>query len=578
MLKQRHFKSILTSRQWKVRAHQSEWKGATSVPEAQQNILMGRGLSSLDDLDYSLGKIPHFRTIKNINKATQFLREIINDDKRILVVGDYDVDGATSTATAVTGLRMLGAKNVDYLIPNRLRTGYGLSPALIPEILQRSPDCVITVDNGISAIPAAQMLEEHGISLLVTDHHLPGEDLPASVAIINPNQIGDDFPCKNLAGVGVVFYLLCALRALMKKTDVDLKILVPWVALGTVADCVPLDHTNRTLVYQGLRMIQRSSRDDGIRALCMCAGIDATRITAEDIGFGLAPRLNAAGRLDDMSWGVACLLSSGSVALSHAQKLNDLNQERKSIQQMATEQTIRKLTDLYDEKSPPSVIVECDATWHEGIIGLIATRLKDQYMRPTFVLTQGEDGCLKGSGRSINAVHLHRLLQAVDRKHPGLLLQFGGHAMACGVKIDKKSLKLFASAVQELADEIYCADEYIEECECDGLVSAESLTIDLARFIRNATPWGQEFDEPIFCGRFMINDRRFMGEGRHMRLTLCLVGNQSLFNAVVFHCQQHAWESIDWDAPVWLVYRCKVNYYKGRESLQLQIIDAITDT
>lgn len=515
-----------------------------------------------------------YDSLKDIGLAADLLAHSVRTGGSILIIGDYDADGATGSALAVRGLRAMGASNVSYLVPSRFAFGYGLSPAVVDAAAPLSPDLIVTVDNGISSLAGVQRANELGIDVLVTDHHLPGDELPAAAAIVNPNRPGDGFPSKCIAGVGVVFYLLAALRARLRELDwfgtgrsaPNLAELLDLVALGTVADVVTLDRNNRILVEQGLRRIRAGRCTPGVSALLRVAGREPEQTTAKDLGFGVGPRLNAAGRLTEMSLGVECLLADDpDSALSMARELDALNRRRREIEgemKDRAEVVLEELT-LGAEGLPPALCL-FEADWHQGVIGILAARIRERYHRPAIAFAAADDGLLRGSARSIDGLHIRDLIDAVDRRRPGLIERFGGHAMAAGLSLRAEALNdfrdtLIAEARRELGDA-----PPVRELVSDGELPSAALDLDTAELLQDAGPWGKGFPEPLFDGRFQVLDSRIVGE-RHLKLRLRPPGGESI-DAIGFRLGKLAATAGD---QARLAYRLDVNSYRGIRSPQL---------
>lgn len=514
-----------------------------------------------------------------LDAAVSALEAAIASRQRLLIVGDFDCDGATSTGLAILGLKALGAAEVDFLVPNRFEYGYGLSPEIVAVAAERCPDLIITVDNGIASIDGVAAAASHGIPVIVTDHHLPGDALPDALAIVNPNQPGCPFPDKSLAGVGVMFYVLLALRARLRDSGhfVDrqapnLAEFLDLVALGTVADVVPLSHANRILVEQGLRRIRAGRCRPGISALLRVSGREASRLVASDLGFTVGPRLNAAGRLDDMSIGIRCLLSeSPSEALNLAAELDDLNRERRSIEQSMKDDAMRALSHLQlDASRVPAGLCLYDPTWHQGVVGILASRIKEQFHRPVIAFAEVDDGEIKGSARSIPGLHMRDTLDLVAKRHPKLLSKFGGHAMAAGLSLAKADFDDFKEAFVDAVAEQLSEEQLEAVVHSDGELSPAELSLDNAELLRNAGPWGQAFPAPLFHGRFSLQQQRIVGE-RHLKMTLAPLDQpQAIIDAIAFNV-----DTAQWPDPavreVELVYKLDSNLWRDRLSLQLLV-------
>jgi single-stranded-DNA-specific exonuclease len=540
-----------------------------------KQIYANRNVHNADELNNSVATLHDFKLFKDIDKASDLLIAALKAQSHILIVGDFDADGATSTATLMQGLEMFGFKHLDYLIPDRFSLGYGLSPALAKQIVQIKPDLVITVDNGISCIAGIDILKAVGIKVLVTDHHLQGEQLPNADAIVNPNRHECDFPSKSIAGVGVAFYLLIALRSVMRdqgyfdqQPPPNLANLLDIVALGTVADVVALDANNRTLVHQGLARIRSGKTRPGITALIEVANRNASRLSASDFGFSLAPRLNAAGRLDDMSLGIACLLSTDiNQARSIASELDSLNYARREIEQgmQAEAQAVLDRLAFSDDNIPDAICLFQD-DWHQGVIGILAGRLKEKYHRPTVIFAGGENGEIKGSCRSIEGLHMRDLLEGLNTADPHLINKFGGHAMAAGLSINEQHFNEFKRAF----DTAVSAQLSEESKRCivftDGELPNECFTMEFAQLLKQSGPWGQQFPEPVFEHTFELIQQRIVGE-KHLKLVLKHQSNR-LVDAIAFGIDVKEWP--DTQAHfVKVAYQLDINEFRGKFTLQL---------
>ena len=540
-----------------------------------KQIYATRNVINADELNNSAATLHDFKLFKDIDKASELLVNALNAQSRILIVGDFDADGATSTATLMQGLEMFGFKHLDYLIPDRFSLGYGLSPALAEQIVQINPELVITVDNGISCIAGIDILKAVGIKVLVTDHHLQGEQLPNADAIVNPNRHECNFPSKSIAGVGVAFYLLIALRSVMREQGYfeqqpppNLANLLDIVALGTVADVVALDANNRTLVHQGLARIRSGNTRPGITALIEVANRNAARLSASDFGFSLAPRLNAAGRLDDMSLGIACLLSNDiNQARRIAGELDSLNHARREIEQgmQAEAQAVLDRLAFNDDNIPDAICLFQD-DWHQGVIGILAGRLKEKYHRPTVIFAGGENGEIKGSCRSIEGLHMRDLLEGLNTADPHLINKFGGHAMAAGLSINEQNFNDFKKAF----DAAVTARLSEESKRCivftDGELPNECFTMEFAQLLKQSGPWGQQFPEPVFEHTFEVIQQRIVGE-KHLKLVLKHQSGR-LVDAIAFGIDVKEWP--DTEARfVKVAYQLDINEFRGKFSLQL---------
>lgn len=549
-------------------------------------IYAGRNIPTIEQTDYPLASLVPPDKLKGIDRAVDLLVQALEQQQRILVIGDFDVDGATSTTVAVEVLKALGARHVDYLVPDRFRFGYGLTPEIVEVALKFKPDLIITVDNGIASLQGVEAAHRNDIKVLITDHHLPGNQLPEADAIVNPNQPDDTFPSKSLSGVGVIFYVMMALRKRLRETgwfennDLDEPNLANWldlVALGTVADMVGLDYNNRILVANGLARIRNNTCHPGMQAILQLTNRNPALLSATDLGFVLAPRLNAAGRLDDMSVGIECLLSENvSRAMEYAVQLESLNAERREIQadmeqqaELALEQVDTVGNDL------PSGVCLYDERWHQGIVGLIASRIKDKTNRPVIAFARGDDGNLKGSARSVSGINIRDVLDSVATHNPGLLIKFGGHAMAAGLSIAEDRLEDFKRAFAREIDQLgHDADEP-ETIYTDGELLADELTIEFADLLKSAGPWGQGFPEPLFAGSFEVMESRVLKQ-KHLKLLLRVDENRTL-DAIAFNSinpQQAPGNDEPEYERVEVVYRLDVNEFRGDRKAQL-IIDHI---
>jgi len=549
-----------------------------NLPPLLTRLYAARGVRSAAELDKGLARLLPFQRLKGLDRAVELLVEALRERRRILLVGDFDADGATASSVGVLGLRLLGAAQVDYLVPNRFEYGYGLTPEIVAVALERRPELLVTVDNGISSIDGVAAAKAAGLRVLVTDHHLPGHELPAADAIVNPNQPGCDFPSKAMAGVGVIFYVLLALRARLRelgwfdatRAEPNLAELLDLVALGSVADVVPLDANNRILVHQGLARIRAGRARPGLRALLEVAGRDPRRTTASDLGFILGPRLNAAGRLDDMSLGIECLLCEDeALARDMAVQLDQLNQDRKAIEQGMQREALAQLRELPDQALPFGLCL-FEPDWHQGVIGILAARLKERYHRPAIAFADAGEGQLKGSARSIPGFHIRDALDAVATRQPGLIDRFGGHAMAAGLSLAQENLAAFAAAFDAEVRRQLCADDLAGRLLSDGSLSAEEFHLELARALRQAGPWGQHFPEPLFHGVFRIVQQRLVGE-RHLKLVVRSECGAAQLDAIAFNVDREQWPNptVTW---VELAYRLDVNEFRGRESVQLLVV------
>jgi single-stranded-DNA-specific exonuclease len=552
-----------------------------SWPDCLRKVLAARGIKSEQDLTYPLAELPKPEMLLGMDKAVVLLEQALQENWRIMIVADFDTDGATSCAVAIRGLTAMGVKQIDYIVPNRFVHGYGLTPELLADIPQENqPDLLITVDNGIASVAGVEQAHKRGIKVLVTDHHLPGETLPDAEAIINPNQYGDDFPSKNMAGVGVCFYLLLGLRQYLRQqgwfeqhniNEPKLTDLLDLVALGTVADVVPLDRLNRTLVNLGLTRMRKSLACAGINALIQVAGKQTAKLATTDLGFSVAPRLNAAGRMEDMGLGINTLLTDDfDEALNAAQLLDQINLERRAVEKDMQDQALQMLENMsFDDQQQPLAYCLYDESWHQGVVGLLASRIKERQHRPVIAFAPGDKGEIKGSARSIPGVHIRDVLALVAAQNPALLSKFGGHAMAAGLTLKEQDLEAFEKELLQVVEEQIEADVLEQKLNSDGEISHNDISLALAEFLPTAAPWGQGFPEPNFHGRFIVENVRTVGqEGDHLRLTLSLNNNRNIV-AMAFRQQQPDWLVAGVEAL--LHYRLDVNEFRNQRSVQMLV-------
>ncbi|MEM9171916.1 MAG: single-stranded-DNA-specific exonuclease RecJ [Pseudomonadota bacterium] len=530
-------------------------------------VLAARGVIVDEQRALALSQLAPVSSLGGIDAAAQLLQA--HRAQTIVIVGDFDADGATSAALLMRGLRALGFSSVSSLVPNRFEFGYGLSPEIVDVALQRAPSLIVTVDNGISSVDGVAHARAHGIEVLVTDHHLPPKQLPDATVIVNPNANGDDFSSKALAGVGVAFYVLAALeRALVPQGAASAGVaasLLDLVALGTVADVVPLDRNNRILVNAGLQRIRAGACAPGISALLRLAGRDPKRCSAADLGFAAGPRLNAAGRLDDMSIGIHCLLAdSAHEADSAARALDQINRDRRELEQDMHESALRHIDAVSDPALPPACVCLYESDWHQGVVGLVASRIKERLHRPVFAFADDGQGALKGSGRSIAGVHLRDVLAEVDRRIPGTISKFGGHAMAAGLTLGQDGLAVFTQVVADVVASQTDPQLFEPTILTDGHLADHHLTLEFAERLAACGPYGQQFAEPCFEGRFAVAESRIVGE-QHLKLTLA-DGIDAIAFRQVREPLPRKGEYLE------LVYRLDINEWRGRRSVQL-IID-----
>lgn len=559
---------------------------SAAIAPVVQRVLAAR--SVLDDaallLDFKALYPPQMLT--GIDAAVGLLYAQLQRQGRVLIVSDFDADGATSCALAIRALRAFGFHHVDYIVPNRFEYGYGLTPEIVELARGKNPDLLITVDNGISSIEGVAAAQHLGIQVIITDHHLPGRELPAADAIVNPNQMGCDFPSKSLAGVGVVFYVMAALRSLLRTQDwfatkklsePNLADYLDLVALGTVADVVSLDRNNRILVNEGLKRIRAGRACEGILALLTLGKRNRVNLVASDLGFAVGPRLNAAGRLDDMALGIECLLTDNpGRAMAMAQELDSMNQQRKGIETDMKDQAVASLDLMaFDEEEVPAGLCLYDSGWHQGVIGILAARIKERLHRPVIAFADAgfdADGKeeLKGSARSIAGLHIRDVLDQVATQNPGLVSRFGGHAMAAGLSLYKADYERFSAAFATAVAEQLSAEDLQARILTDGPLHPSELTMSNAQLLRDYGPWGQHFPEPSFDGEFRIVQHRLLG-GKHLKLVLSPIDDaQCVLDAIAFNIEAQQWADCN-EKRVNVVYRLDINEFRGQRNLQLLI-------
>ena len=550
-----------------------------NLPPLLRRLYAARGVTSDDQLTYTLKHLASPMDLRGVDRAVALLAEAITSQQRVLVLGDFDADGATSTAVAMLGLGMLGLNDIDFRVPSRFSDGYGLTPGIIHRLRDEGalPDLLVTVDNGISAVEGVRAARELGIRVVVTDHHLAGETLPEADAIVNPNQPGCPFLSKNAAGVGVMFYVLTALRkhlreqGLLPEPQPNLGNLLDLVALGTVADVVPLDHNNRIFVEQGLRRIRQGEARPGILALLEVAGRDHSEITSTDLGFVVGPRLNAAGRLDDMSVGIACLLTdSRDEAQRLARELDTFNRERRTIEKDMKTQAQDLLASMsLDIEGLPWGLALFDTDWHQGVIGILAARIREQTHRPTIAFAPDDNGeDIKGSARSIPGLHIRDVLAVVDARHPGMMKKFGGHAMAAGMTLSRGDLDAFSDAFDRAVRDTLRAEDLEAAITTDGPLSPDELHLETATLLKRAGPWGQHFPEPLFDGNFRVVSQRIVGEN-HLKLVLQPEEGGAIIDGIAFNTGPEVPDYTRTGARV--VYKPDANTFRGRTNLQLLV-------
>lgn len=553
----------------------------SSVTELIQQLYRSRGYHSSKPAQYALNEMLAPSGMLGIDSAVEILVAAIEAQKRVLILGDFDADGATSTALAVRCLRAMGFPHVDYLVPNRFEYGYGLTPEIVEVAAQSKPDLIITVDNGIASVEGVAAANALGIRVLVTDHHLPGAIKPEAAAIVNPNQNGCEFGSKNLAGVGVIFYVLCALRSALRQAGwfdrqgipaPNMASYLDLVALGTVADVVPLDFNNRILVSQGIARMRQRVCIAGIRALFQVGGRDIARVQSTDLGFVVGPRLNAAGRLDDMALGIKLLLTDNeSEALQLAGELDGLNRERRQIEASMQHEAFKFLDSLsLDGETTPMGVSLYQADWHQGVIGILASRVKDKLHRPTIAFADASDTEIKGSGRSVEGVHLRDILDQVATQNPGLLTKFGGHAMAAGLTLPKQALPDFTRAFDQCVSDHLNGEPLTAKVVTDGELPSALLDMTTAEAIQAAGPWGQHFPEPLFDGEFLLIQQKIVG-AKHLKMVVSPSEYSGLaIDAIAFNVDVTQWPN-NGVQKVKLAYVLDVNEFRGVRSLQLRV-------
>mgnify|MGYP000229943865 FL=1 len=554
------------------------------------SIYHARGIESVEDLQYELkGLLPYHRLF-DIEKAATIIADSIMQRERILIVGDFDADGATSTALAIRALRQFGAHEACYLVPNRFEYGYGLTPEIVEVARHMQPQLLITVDNGISSLAGVKAAKEAGIKVVVTDHHLAADELPNADAIVNPNQPACGFESKAACGCAVIFYVMTAVRTELRqrgwftqRQEPNMAQFLDLLALASVADVVPLDKNNRILVDQGLKRIRAGKAISGINALLKIAGKSPNNLVASDLGFAIGPRLNAAGRLDDMATGIECLLTDNdTLADQYAEELNTLNEERKNIERGMQQQAMTWLQSQslaqFDQQAGhqhlPWGLCLHDADWHQGVIGILASRIKDKVHRPVIAfanaeLVQEQEQEIKGSARSIPGLHIRDALDLIAKRRPDVLTKFGGHAMAAGLSIKLKDYETFQTEFDKVCHELMTEDQLDQVILSDGELRAEDFNLNLAAMIKYAGPWGQQFPEPIFDGEFLIINQKIVGSN-HLKLTLGIIGTQQVIDAIAFNIDLDEWTD-DSCQKIQCAYQLDINEFRGMQSVQLMI-------
>lgn len=556
-----------------------------TIPPLLRRIYLARGIRNMSQLDKGAKGLHAYQSLHGIEKAVELLYAAIGSGRRIIVVGDFDADGATSSALSVLALRSFGSQNVDYLVPNRFEDGYGLSPEVVDQAIELGAELIMTVDNGVSSIEGVRYAKSKGIDVIVTDHHLPGDELPIADAMVNPNLQLCSFPSKALAGVGVAFYLMMALRAYMREKEwftqqnilqPNLAELLDLVALGTVADVVSLDENNRILVHQGVQRIRAGKARPGIQALIEVAKRDARRLVASDFGFALGPRINAAGRLDDMSFGVELLMCNNiHAARRMATELDGLNQTRREIEEGMKQEAIAicERLQLNEASQLPYGLVLFQRDWHQGVIGIVASRIKDKFHRPVIAFADGGDGFIKGSCRSIPGLHMRDALDRIDTQHPNIITKFGGHAMAAGLTIKEEHYDLFCQLFDQVVRDELDESALQGVVLSDGELLPEEFSMHVAQLIRDGGPWGQNFPEPVFDGEFKILHQKLVGE-KHLKMMVepLFKGHSSniTIDAIAFNVDLRRWPDPA-TKTVHMAYRLDINEFRGNQSLQLMV-------
>jgi len=548
-----------------------------------KRVYSQRNINDVEELVLGLEKLIPPEQFKGMNEAVQLLIDALQQQQRVLIVADFDADGATSCVVALKALQQFGFQHTDYIVPNRFDYGYGLTPEIVELAKTRNPDLIITVDNGISSIEGVAAAKSAGIKTLITDHHLPGATAPDADAIVNPNQHGCNFPSKSIAGVGVIFYVMLALRAKLREmkwfeenniAQPKLADLLDLLALGTVADVVALDRNNRILVSEGLRRIRAGRTRPGITSLLEIAGRSSARLTASDLGFSVGPRLNAAGRLDDMSTGIECLLTDHEdTAYKLALQLDGMNKDRKQIEGDMREQAFKFLQEFSLEESDlPAALCIYDGRWHQGVVGILASRVKEKFNRPVIAFADANDSGneIKGSARSIKGFHIRDVLDAVASSNPGMISKFGGHAMAAGLSLEKEKLQEFTEAFQKQAALLLTEEQLQAQILSDGEIEQSEFSMETAAALIKAGPWGQEFPEPVFDGKFKVIQQRRVGEN-HLKLVLSpeLAPQQSI-DAIAFNIDKQDWPTPEM-TDIEIAYRLDINEFRGNQTLQLMV-------
>ncbi|PCJ23651.1 MAG: single-stranded-DNA-specific exonuclease RecJ [SAR86 cluster bacterium] len=557
-----------------------------SIHPLLRRIYRQRNIKNVSELQLGLEHLIPPQELKGIDTAVDLLFDALEQQKKVLIVADFDADGATSCTLALKALKSFGFNNVDYIVPNRFDYGYGLTPEIVELAKTKQPDLIVTVDNGISSIDGVKAAKAANIKTLITDHHLPGREQPDADAIVNPNQHGCNFPSKSIAGVGVIFYVMLALRAKLREVgwfsaqkiaEPNMGELLDLVALGTVADVVALDRNNRILVHEGLKRIRSGRTRPGINSLLQIAKRNPASLVASDLGFSVGPRLNAAGRLDDMSTGIECLLAEREgTAYKYALQLDSMNKSRKQIEGDMQEQALKYLQEFTLEQTElPAALSLYDPRWHQGVVGILASRVKEKFNRPVIAFAKAnidspDSSELKGSGRSIKGFHIRDALDAIATKNPGLINKFGGHAMAAGLSLEENDLEAFTQAFQEHAASLLDDDLLQAKILSDGELESADFSMSIATELADAGPWGQEFPEPAFNGTFNVIQHRRVGEN-HLKLMLSPINaRQQTMDAIAFNVSSNQWPG-EHIKQIEIVYRMDINEFRGVRSLQLMV-------
>lgn len=557
--------------------------GVTENHPVLKRIYLARGIKSDADLMRGLAQLPSPWLLTGMEEMVLYLINAIELQKKIVIVADFDADGATSCTVAIKGLQLLGATDVDFIVPNRFEYGYGLTPEIVELVKEKQADVLVTVDNGISSLAGVSVAKQAGMQVLVTDHHLPGDELPAADAIVNPNLPDDEFPSRALAGVGVMFYVLLAMRSRMREqgwfmtrniSEPNLAQLLDLVALGTVADVVALDQVNRILVHQGLLRIRSGKGHAGIKALVEIAGKNLHSLASSDLGFSIGPRLNAAGRMDDMSVGIQCLLADDAVVAKQlAMQMDELNRARREVEGQMKQDAMSLLKEMQvlDEQHLTAGVCIYNADWHQGVIGILASRIKDRLNRPVIAFANADKGEIKGSARSIPGVHIRDVLSDIAVAHPKVLQKFGGHAMAAGLSIQLHDYPVFMLAFDKAVEQRLVDVDLDQKVYSDGELGTTEMTLGFCELLKSAGPWGQEFPEPLFHGVFDVVQSRIVGQ-QHLKVVLRQPESEVLIDAIAFFVERpEYWLGI---RQVKIAYKLDINEYKGQRNVQF-IIDYI---